>query len=37
MIRQSLLGPEATRGFGIKESMDKALGCGVGCQGLNVR
>jgi len=36
-IRQSLLGPEATRGFGIEESTDKALGCGVGCQGLNVR
>ena len=36
-IWQCLLGGEATRGVGIGEDMDKALGCGVRCQRLKFR
>jgi hypothetical protein len=36
-MRQCLLGGEARRGIGIGEGTGKALGCGVGYQGLAVR
>ena len=35
-IRQYLLDGDATRGVGIEEGMDKAFGCGVGYQRMEV-
>jgi len=36
-VRQYLLDCEATRGVGIEEVMDKAFGCGLGYQRMEVR